>query len=90
MEEFLQKIKEIDAKSLEFHFVREDFEKWIAPIIGDARLAKAIKTLRTKKVASGVDLRDRLLLLISKRLKELKNASPAPEVKKQKKKKTRM
>ena len=30
LEEFVRKIKEVDAKSLEFHLYRGDFEKWVA------------------------------------------------------------
>ena len=90
LEEFLSRIKEINEKSLEFHLFREDFEKWIALTIGDARLAKDIKTLRAQKATTGNDLREHLSLLISKRLKELKSASPPPEAKKQPKKKTRI
>ena len=87
LEEFLQKIKEIDAKSFEFHLSREDFEKWIALALGDARLAKDIKTLRAEKATTRNDLRDLLSLLISKRLKELKSTSSLPEAKNQLKKK---
>ena len=87
LEEFLQKIKEIDAKSFEFHLSREDFEKWIALTIGDARLAKDTKTLRMQKAMTGNDLRGPLSVLISKRLKELKSTSSLPEAKNQLKKK---
>ena len=88
LEEFLQKVKEIAAESLEFHLSREDFEKWIASTFGDARLAKDIKALRAQKAMTGNDLPGPLSVLISKRLKELKSASPLPEAKKQLKKKT--
>ena len=88
LEELLQKVKEIAAESLEFHLSREDFEKWIVLTLGDARLAKDVKTLRAQKATTGNDLRERLSLLISKRLKELKSASPVQEAKKQTKKKT--
>ena len=88
LEEFLQKIKEIDAESLEFHLSREDFEKWIVLTLSDARLAKDTKTLREQKAATGNDLRGPLSVLISKRLKELKSAFSMPEAKKQAKKKT--
>jgi hypothetical protein len=87
LEEFLTRIKEIDAKSLEFHLFRQDFEKWMSSTIGDARLAEDIRLLRLQKVA-GSSLRNHLSLLISKRLKELKSASPVQEAKKQTKKKT--
>jgi len=75
LEEFLQKIKDVDIKSLEFHLFREDFEKWLAQTLGDNRLAEEIKGLRTQKVV-GNALRDRLYFLVSRRLKELKGASP--------------
>ena len=74
LEEFLQKIKEIDIKSLEFHLLREDFEKWVASTLGDSRLAEDIKILKMQKVA-GNALRDRLYFLVSRRhacMKQLK------------------
>jgi len=74
LEEFLQKIKDVDIKSLEFHLFREDFEKWIAQTLGDNKLAEEIKLLRTQKIV-GNALRDRLYFIVSRRLKELKSAS---------------
>ena len=72
LEEFLQKIKEIDMHaSLEFHLLREDFEKWGASTLGDARLAENIKILKMQKVA-GNALRERLYFVVSRRLKQLK------------------
>jgi len=73
LDEFLQKIKDIDIKSLEFHLFREDFEKWVAQTLGDGRLAEEIKFLRNQKL-SGNALRDRLYFTISRRLKELKSS----------------
>jgi len=78
LEEFLQKTKDIDIKSLEFHLFREDFEKWIAQTIGDNKLAEDIKILRNQKVV-GNALRDRLYFVVTKRLKELKSASAPRE-----------
>jgi hypothetical protein len=75
LEEFLHKIKDINMKSLEFHLYREDFEKWIAQTLGDARLAEEIKSLRNQKVA-GNAVRDRLYFIVSKRLRELKGSPP--------------
>ena len=71
LDEFLMKIKDIDLKSLEFHLFREDFEKWIAQTLGDIRLSDDIRSLRIQKVV-GNALRDRLYLIVSRRLKELK------------------
>ncbi|MFQ6074118.1 MAG: DUF5752 family protein [Candidatus Bathyarchaeia archaeon] len=69
--EFLQKIKEIDIKSLEFHLYREDFEKWIAQTLGDAWLAAQIRSLRLRKVVGNI-LREQLYNLVSRRYRELK------------------
>jgi hypothetical protein len=85
LEEFLQKIKEVEINSLEFHLPREDFEKWVTSTIGDAQLAEDIRRLREQK-AVGNNLRDRLSLIVSKRLKEAKSLSPVPKGKKQGKK----
>jgi len=74
LDEFLQKIKDVDIKSLEFHLFREDFEKWTAQTLGDDRLAGEIKILRGQKVV-GNALRDRLYFVVSRRLKELKGGS---------------
>ena len=74
LEEFQQKIKDIDVRSLEFHLFREDFEKWISQTLGDSRLAEDIKNVRIQKIV-GNSLRDRLYFLVSRRLKELKGAS---------------
>jgi len=74
LDEFLQKIKEVNIKSLEFHLYREDFEKWIAQTLGDAKLADDIKGLRNMKVV-GNTLRDRLYFLVSRRLKDLKSST---------------
>jgi len=68
--EFLEKIKEVDSRSLEFHLYRGDFEKWIDEVLGDAGLAKTIKELRHQKLV-GDHLKDQLQLAILKRYSEL-------------------
>ena len=65
-EEFLDKIKEIDIKSLEFHLYRGDFEKWIAEILEDKELAEEILNLRDIMPTRDV-LRKRLVTIVSKR-----------------------
>jgi len=72
LEEFMGKIKEVDIKSLEFHTYREDFEKWIAQTLGDAKLADDVKGVRNLKFV-GAALRDRLYNVVSRRVKELKS-----------------
>jgi len=46
IEEFLEKIREIDIKSLEFHISRGDFEKWFRDVWGLEELAARIEHIR--------------------------------------------
>jgi hypothetical protein len=66
IEDFTEKIVRVDIKSIEFHFYRGDFEKWIAEIIGDKELAEQIKKLKDQNL-TGEKLRNRLYQIISKR-----------------------
>ena len=45
VEDFLEKVKEIDSKSLEFHLCRRDFEKWIREVWGYEELAEKISKI---------------------------------------------
>lgn len=56
---FVDKIGEMNLKSLEFHFYRGDFEKWIAEVLEDKELAEQIGTFRNsspvgEKLKSGL------------------------------------
>ena len=53
--DFSEKIKDVSITSLEFHLVREDFERWLKSI-GDVKLAKKLAVIREKGV-SGEELR---------------------------------
>ena len=88
LEEFLGKIQGIETESLEFHLSREDFEKWIKLAIGDVQLAESIGLLREQKL-DGNELRNRISIIVSKRLTELTSTSNNPKRKKQGKKKTK-
>ena len=72
LEEFVKKIGEVNAKSLEFHFYRGDFEKWVAEVLEDGELAEEIKSLKNLKPV-GDALRGQLYLVVSKRFENLKN-----------------
>ena len=65
MEDFLKKIEQVDIKSIEFHFHRGDFEKWVAETIGDKELAEQIKKVQDQNLM-GKKLRNQLHLIISK------------------------
>ena len=71
LEEFLEKIREVNSRSLEFHLYRGDFEKWVDEVLGDVRLAEKIRELRNQKLI-GEDLQDQLYQTILKRYNELK------------------
>ncbi len=71
LEEFAKKILRINSKSIEFHLYRGDFEKWITDTLEDMTLAGKIKNLKELKPI-GIDLRDRLYLIVSKHCENLR------------------
>jgi len=70
LKEFMEKINEVNIKSLEFHLYRADFEKWISEVLEDAWLAGEMRRLQ-KFGLTGEALRDQLYLTVSRRLKRL-------------------
>lgn len=70
LKEFTEKISEVNAKSLEFHLFRGDFEKWIDEVMQDEELAEDIRRLQ-KSNLEGDSLRNQLCLSVSRRLKLL-------------------
>lgn len=68
--DFCNKIQTIDTKSVDFHFKRRDFEKWIRKTVGDTQLANEIKKI--PKSLQGEKLRSRIYQTTNKRLTELK------------------
>ena len=75
LEEFTKKILDVNIKSLEFHLYRGDFVKWVAQTLEDRILAKKINQLKELKPI-GIDLRDRLYLIVSKHYENLKAPRP--------------
>jgi hypothetical protein len=71
LKEFLDKIREVEVKSLEFHLYRGDFEKWVTETLEDNELAEELENLQ-KRNLPGDDLRDQLILVISKHYELLK------------------
>lgn len=68
---FAKDVKAAPIESIDFHFKRADFQKWVADTIGDKKLAKAIDDV--DKSLSGEILRLRLLEIINARVMELEN-----------------
>ena len=83
LETFGREIEVISIESVDFHFKRADFQKWIADTLGDAELATAIGHI--EKELTGEPLRKRILKIINERTGELENQiqhSSMPVIKK--------
>ncbi len=72
LSEFEAKLQTIDVGSIEFHFRRQDFQKWINSTLGDEELSTRISQI--KPSLNGEMLRSELLKVVSKRLVELKKS----------------
>ena len=68
---FARDVEVAPIESIDFHFGRADFQKWIAETIGDTELAAAIE--KVEKNLAGEPLRLRLLAIINAHVKELEN-----------------
>jgi hypothetical protein len=68
--EFIDKINEVNVKSLEFHLYRGDFEKWTAETLEDQELAREIGKLRGKNY-SGAILKRHLYNTVVERYSQL-------------------
>ena len=60
----------MDVRSVNFHFKRRDFEKWVRDVIGDVELATKMGKIR--KETHGEKLRNEIVQLVKGRLDELK------------------
>jgi len=72
LEDFANKIREVETVSLEFHLYRGDFEKWVDEVLEDHELIMRLSAVKLLKPI-GNELRDQLDFTVSKRLEELKN-----------------
>ena len=70
LKDFVDKIQNLDVKSIEFHVPRKDFELWIRSL-GDLELYKKMELLRMKRL-SGENLRKELYETVNSRYEELK------------------
>lgn len=72
LRKFVDKIGEVNLKSLEFHFYRGDFEKWIAEVLEDKELAEQIGTFRNSSPI-GEKLKNELCRILIRRYSILKS-----------------
>ena len=79
LKEFVERINDVNIKSLEFHLYRGDFEKWIAEVLQDPELAGEVKRLQRFNFA-GDTLRSQLGATVSRRFKRLTSQAGPPRV----------
>ena len=70
LDDFFNKIRFQDLKSVHFHFDRRDFEKWIKGTIGDAILAEKIGKI--KNSVNREEIRTEIHRIVEQRLSQLK------------------
>jgi hypothetical protein len=78
LKEFVDKVKEVDPKSLEFHLRRRDFENWTSGVLKDEELTRQVKELRETGLPNE-KLRDRLHSIASQRVSQL-TRSPMQQI----------
>ena len=69
LKDFIDKIQNVELRSIEFHIPRKDFECWISSL-GDLELSKKIALLRVSKL-SGESLQNKLYEIVNSRCEEL-------------------
>jgi hypothetical protein len=66
LDEFSAKLRIVPAESVQFHFERHDFQKWIKDTIKDLELAEKINGVIHGQ--SPENLREEILIIIQERL----------------------
>jgi len=75
LQDFAEKLSELDEKSILFHYPRGDFQAWIRDTLGDKELAN--KLCFIQQGISGRLLRNQLLEMVKTRIEELKEKFPS-------------
>lgn len=68
--DFAEKLRTVDVRSVDFHFQRQDFEKWLKDTVGDDQLSRRIGGIERK--ISGEALRNEIIKIIKGRADEIK------------------
>lgn len=72
--DFVKKISIVDVRSVNFHFSRKDFEKWIRDVVGDSELALGVSRIQPNLQDDA--LRNEIIRTVKKRLNEFKVTLP--------------
>ena len=73
LDEFITKLQIVPAESVQFHFERKDFQKWIKGTIKDGELAEKLNGVVQGQSAE--NLRKEILRIMQERTNELKRLS---------------
>ncbi|NIP66651.1 hypothetical protein GWN63_00925 [Candidatus Bathyarchaeota archaeon] len=77
LSDFSKKIETIDAKAIQFHFKRQDFQKWTEETIGDSELADEISKI--PKSSKKEKLREKIHKKVRTRVNQLKKVLASKE-----------
>ena len=69
LSDFCEKLKTIPFESIQFHFGRRDFERWIKETLGDEYLAERITRIKSTRTE---ELRKKIERVVKRRLNQLK------------------
>ncbi len=76
--DFAEKMAYVDVRSVNFHYPRRDFEKWILEVIGDSKLASRINMISRMHIGmKGEALRNQIIRVVKVRLSEINPPPPA-------------
>jgi hypothetical protein len=76
--DFVEKMAAVDVRSVNFHYPRKDFEKWILDVIGDSELASRLNMISRIHIGiKGEALRNQIIRIVKVRLSEIKPSPPA-------------
>lgn len=75
--DFCKKLERIDIRSVDFHFKRRDFQKWIRRTVGDVYLANELNKI--EKSIQGEELRTKIYQTVMRHLTELKKLLASEE-----------
>ena len=74
--DFVEKLRTVDIRSVNFHFPRQDFEKWLRNIVGDTELSTRISKIG--KDTHEEKLRNEIIQIVKGRIDELKGMQTKP------------
>jgi hypothetical protein len=69
LEQFAEELEVVDVKSVDFHFKRADFQKWVSKILEDSVLSRRLDKI--SKDIVGEPLRKKIVEIVKARKDEL-------------------